>query len=278
MRLDSVHLSMLLIGVSLACSSPSSTSLQEQAYRSAVVIEGKVQSAAGNASAEPQRVNVKVLDVWPLNSGGLEREQLVTVGEFGAEAPCSEVKKNHKYIFFMEPTDEPLVFKAAFAPLDTRGRNLKKDVGRILCGDCGKGMLCGPPAQLPPGRTSGVCFKSVSGGWGGCVTRSQRSVWRLGSVSEGRLCSNFPQLSRAPVAHMIGQTPVLSGSPRTCIRHAPRAVAHQELQLAPPTLQLRTAQQQRRISTAPCTFQRVAFLFSPRTSRWLCPQRTWRRA
>ncbi|XP_016400627.1 neuregulin 2a isoform X6 [Sinocyclocheilus rhinocerous] len=135
-RLDSVHLSMLLIGVSFACYSPSLNSLQDQAYRSAVVIEGKVQSAPQNVSAELYSVNVKVLDLWPRNSGGLEREQLVTVGEFGSEAPCAKVKKNHKYIFFMDPTDEPLVFKASFAPLDTSGKNLKKDVGRILCEDC----------------------------------------------------------------------------------------------------------------------------------------------
>ncbi|XP_059382523.1 pro-neuregulin-2, membrane-bound isoform-like isoform X7 [Carassius carassius] len=135
-RLDSVHLSMLLIGVSFACYSPSLNSLQDQAYRSAVVIEGKVQSAPQNVSAEPYSVHVKVLDVWPRNSGGLEREQLVTVGEFSSEAPCAKVKKNHKYIFFMDPTDEPLVFKASFAPLDTSGKNLKKDVGRILCEDC----------------------------------------------------------------------------------------------------------------------------------------------
>lgn len=131
---------MLLIGVSFACYSPSLNSLQDQAYRSAVVIEGKVQSAPQNVSAEPYSVNVKVLDVWPRNSGGLERDQLVTVGEFGSEAPCAKVKKNHKYIFFMDPTDEPLVFKASFAPLDTSVKNLKKDVGRILCEDCGKFM------------------------------------------------------------------------------------------------------------------------------------------
>lgn len=151
MRLDSVRLSMLLIGVSFACYSPSLDSLQDQAYKSAVVIEGKVQSTAGNVSVEPHGVNVKVLEVWPLNSGGLEREQLVTVGGFGSEAPCSRVKKNHKYIFFMEPTDEPLVFRASFAPLDTSGKNLRKEVGRILCEDCGKFMLCG----VQPGRTSG---------------------------------------------------------------------------------------------------------------------------
>ncbi|KAF7206890.1 membrane-bound isoform-like [Nothobranchius furzeri] len=138
MRLDPVYFSMLFIGVSFACYSPSLNSLQDQAHLSAVVIEGKVQSTPGNASAEPYRVNVKVLDVWPRNSGGLEREQLVTVGEFGSEDPCTKVKKNHKYIFFMDPTDEPLVFRASFAPLDASGKNLKKDVGKILCEDCGK--------------------------------------------------------------------------------------------------------------------------------------------
>ncbi|XP_078786928.1 neuregulin 2a isoform X3 [Oryzias latipes] len=136
MRLDPVHFSMLLIGVSFACYSPSLNSVQDQAYKAAVVIEGKVQSTPGNVSAERYRVDVKVLDVWPVNSGGLKREQLVTVGEFGSAAPCAKVKKNHKYIFFMDPTDEPLVFKALFAPLDTTGKNLKKDVGRILCEDC----------------------------------------------------------------------------------------------------------------------------------------------
>lgn len=161
MRLDSVHLSMLVIGVSFACYSPSLNSLQDQAYKSAVVIEGKVQSTPGNVSAEPYRVNVKVLDVWPLNSGGLEREQLVTVGEFGSEAPCTKVKKNHKYIFFMDPTDEPLVFKASFAPLDTSEKNLKKDVGRILCEDCGKLMLCGSPVRSNPEERAGFFFLTV---------------------------------------------------------------------------------------------------------------------
>ncbi|XP_067899644.1 pro-neuregulin-2, membrane-bound isoform-like [Heterodontus francisci] len=135
MRLGAVHFAMLVVGVSFACYSPSLNSLQDQAYRSAVVIEGKVQSVPNNAT-EPYSVNVKVLDVWPVNSGGLERDQLITIGDFGSEAPCIKVKKNQKYIFFMDPTDEPLVFKTSFAPLDTGGKNLKKDVGRILCEDC----------------------------------------------------------------------------------------------------------------------------------------------
>ncbi|XP_061443055.1 pro-neuregulin-2, membrane-bound isoform isoform X2 [Rhineura floridana] len=142
--------SMLLFGVSLACYSPSLRSVQDQAYSAAVVLEGKVQAlpatsptasaaaATGNGSREeappPPGLLVKVLDLWPLNSGGLQREQLIRVGS--TPAPCFKVKRNHRYIFFLEPTEQPLVFKTSFAPLDTSGKNLKKDVGRILCADC----------------------------------------------------------------------------------------------------------------------------------------------
>nr|XP_033488984.1 pro-neuregulin-2, membrane-bound isoform-like isoform X2 [Epinephelus lanceolatus] len=137
MRLDPVHFSMLVIGVSFACYAPSLNSLQDQAYRSAVVIEGEVRSSPENVSSrEPYSVNVKVLDVWPVNSGGLEREQLVTVGDFGSEAPCTTVEKDHRYIFFMDPTAEPLVFKASYAPVDASEPELKKDVERVLCEDC----------------------------------------------------------------------------------------------------------------------------------------------
>ncbi|CAL9707395.1 unnamed protein product [Knipowitschia caucasica] len=140
MRLDPVHFSMLVIGVSFACYAPSLNSLQDQAYRSAVVIEGEVSSFPDKnaTSREPYSVNVRVLDVWPVNSGGLEREQLVTVGDFGSEAPCTPVEKDHRYIFFMDPTGEPLVFKASYAPVDTSEPELKKDVERVLCEDCGK--------------------------------------------------------------------------------------------------------------------------------------------
>uniref|UniRef100_A0A7M4DXF8 Neuregulin 2 N-terminal domain-containing protein n=1 Tax=Crocodylus porosus TaxID=8502 RepID=A0A7M4DXF8_CROPO len=147
--------SMLLFGVSLACYSPSLKSVQDQAYTAAVVLEGKVQSVsppAGNSSGrDPPGSNggvlVKVLDLWPLNSGGLQREQLISVGSAGSKAPCFKVKRNHRYIFFLEPTEKPLVFKTSFAPLDTSGKNLKKDVGRILCADCDMG---GIPARSCP--------------------------------------------------------------------------------------------------------------------------------
>ncbi|XP_015497506.1 pro-neuregulin-2, membrane-bound isoform isoform X1 [Parus major] len=132
--------SMLLFGVSLACYSPSLKSVQDQAYTAAVVLEGKVQSVGPPAGGNDSRgagpaggVLVKVLDLWPLNSGGLQREQLISVG---SKAPCFKVKRNHRYIFFLEPTEEPLVFRTAFAPLDTSGKNLKRDVARILCADC----------------------------------------------------------------------------------------------------------------------------------------------
>lgn len=145
MRLDPLHFSMLVIGVSFACYAPSLNSLQDQAYRSAVVIEGEVRSFPDRNATEPYSVNVRVLDVWPVNSGGLEREQLVTVGDFGSEAPCIPVEKDHRYIFFMDPTGEPLVFKASYAPVDASEPELK-EVERVLCEDCAT------PPRLRPMR------------------------------------------------------------------------------------------------------------------------------
>lgn len=134
--------SMLLFGVSLACYSPSLKSVQDQAYKAPVVVEGKVQGLApaggssSNSTREPPAsgrvVLVKVLDKWPLRSGGLQREQVISVGS------CAPLERNQRYIFFLEPTEQPLVFKTAFAPLDTNGKNLKKEVGKILCTDCGE--------------------------------------------------------------------------------------------------------------------------------------------
>ncbi|XP_060035213.1 pro-neuregulin-2, membrane-bound isoform [Erinaceus europaeus] len=132
--------SMLLFGVSLACYSPSLKSVQDQAYKAPVVVEGKVQGLApaggssSNSTREPPasgRVTlVKVLDKWPLRSGGLQREQVISVGS------CAPLERNQRYIFFLEPTEQPLVFKTAFAPLNTNSKNHKKEVGKILCTDC----------------------------------------------------------------------------------------------------------------------------------------------
>nr|XP_006991113.1 pro-neuregulin-2, membrane-bound isoform [Peromyscus maniculatus bairdii] len=132
--------SMLLFGVSLACYSPSLKSVQDQAYKAPVVVEGKVQGLApaggssSNSTREPPASGrvalVKVLDKWPLRSGGLQREQVISVGS------CVPLERNQRYIFFLEPTEQPLVFKTAFAPVDPNGKNIKKEVGKILCTDC----------------------------------------------------------------------------------------------------------------------------------------------
>ncbi|XP_038187027.1 pro-neuregulin-2, membrane-bound isoform isoform X3 [Arvicola amphibius] len=132
--------SMLLFGVSLACYSPSLKSVQDQAYKAPVVVEGKVQGLApaggssSNSTREPPASGrvalVKVLDKWPLRSGGLQREQVISVGS------CVPLERNQRYIFFLEPTEQPLVFKTAFAPVDPNRKNTKKEVGKILCTDC----------------------------------------------------------------------------------------------------------------------------------------------
>lgn len=157
--------SMLLFGVSLACYSPSFKSVQDQAYKAPVVVEGKVQGLApagggssSNSTREPPASGrvalVKVLDKWPLRSGGLQREQVISVGS------CAPLERNQRYIFFLEPMEQPLVFKTAFAPLNTNGKNLKKEVGKILCTDCG---------ELPP-LSAGERGEGRGGGrwgWGG---------------------------------------------------------------------------------------------------------------
>lgn len=155
---------LLLLAVSLACRSPSPRAVQEQAHSAAVVLEGQVQAAAAAVAGGPGPGNggalllVKVLDVWPLRSGGLQREQLIRVA--APAAPCFQAQRRRRYIFFLEPTDEPLVFAPAFAPLDASDRpSLKKDLTRLLCARCGERLeggalleeLCGGRGLLRAG-------------------------------------------------------------------------------------------------------------------------------
>lgn len=179
--------SMLLFGVSLACYSPSLKSVQDQAYKAPVVVEGKVQGLApaggssSNSTREPPASGrvalVKVLDKWPLRSGGLQREQVISVGS------CAPLERNQRYIFFLEPTEQPLVFKTAFAPLDTNGKNLKKEVGKILCTDCGES----PP---PSARERGEGRSCGEWGWGGrCCRCPGLAAPRPAAGGWGRPCA-----------------------------------------------------------------------------------------
>lgn len=202
--------SMLLFGVSLACYSPSLKSVQDQAYKAPVVVEGKVQGLApagggssSNSTREPPASGrvalVKVLDKWPLRSGGLQREQVISVGS------CAPLERNQRYIFFLEPTEQPLVFKTAFAPLNTNGKNLKKEVGKILCTDCGelpplsagergegrgggRWGWGGRYLQVPgPGRARGPLVRGGGGGWRengwwGCPWAGRLAWWVRGLV------------------------------------------------------------------------------------------------
>ncbi|KAL6092969.1 hypothetical protein STEG23_002915 [Scotinomys teguina] len=117
-------------------------SVQDQVSKTPVVVECKVQGLApaggssSNSTREPPASDrvapVKVLDKWPLRggAGGLQRDQVISVGS------CVPLERNQRYIFFLEPTEQPLVFKTAFAPVDPNGKNIKKEVGKILCTDC----------------------------------------------------------------------------------------------------------------------------------------------
>ncbi|XP_078203592.1 pro-neuregulin-1, membrane-bound isoform isoform X3 [Callithrix jacchus] len=87
---------------------------------------------------------VKVHQVWAVKSGGLKKDSLLTVrlGTWGHPAfpSCGRLKEDSRYIFFMEPdanstSRAPFAFRASFPPLET-GRNLKKEVSRVLCKRC----------------------------------------------------------------------------------------------------------------------------------------------
>lgn len=84
---------------------------------------------------------------------------------------CGRLKEDSRYIFFMEPDANssgraPAAFRASFPPLET-GRNLKKEVSRVLCKRCGKSLALGasPPAG---GREPGAGLRgpTAAGGRG----------------------------------------------------------------------------------------------------------------
>ncbi|KAM4054011.1 pro-neuregulin-1, membrane-bound isoform 2-T2 [Anomaloglossus baeobatrachus] len=90
--------------------------------------------ASSVAPGIPQSYLVKVHQVWAVKSAGLEKDSIITVqGDFGSS--CVKLKEDSRYIFFMDPTNSSSIFRTSFPPLET-GRNMKKDVGRVLCRGC----------------------------------------------------------------------------------------------------------------------------------------------
>ncbi|XP_069092868.1 pro-neuregulin-2, membrane-bound isoform-like isoform X2 [Pleurodeles waltl] len=105
---------------------------------------------AARNGASPAAYLVKVHQVWAAKAGGLRRDSLLWVlGDFGS---CLRLKEDSKYIFFIEPTNSsghtgPGLFRASFPPLET-GRNLKKEVSRVLCRGCENCLGCPSPHSL----------------------------------------------------------------------------------------------------------------------------------
>lgn len=113
---------------------------------------------------DPAPYLVKVHQVWAVKAGGLKKDSLLTVrlDTWGHPAfpSCGRLKEDSRYIFFMEPDANssgrtPPAFRASFPPLET-GRNLKKEVSRVLCKRCGK-CLASPPGRSwgPPSTAAG---------------------------------------------------------------------------------------------------------------------------
>ncbi|XP_052517518.1 pro-neuregulin-1, membrane-bound isoform [Budorcas taxicolor] len=120
---------------------------------------GPAPSAAGPGAEAPYLV--KVHQVWAAKAGGLKKDSLLTVrlGAWGRPAfrSCGRLKEDSRYIFFMEPEANssgraPAAFRASFPPLET-GRNLKKEVSRVLCKRC----------ALPPRLKEMKSQESVAG-------------------------------------------------------------------------------------------------------------------
>ncbi|XP_020007471.1 uncharacterized protein [Castor canadensis] len=125
-------------------------------------------SSAGEPGEEAPYL-VKVHQVWAVKAGGLKKDSLLTVrlGTWGHPAfpSCGRLKEDSRYIFFMEPVANsssraPAAFRASFPPLET-GRNLKKEVSRVLCKRCGKFLAA-------PGRAAAGRGGRGSGSTAGC--------------------------------------------------------------------------------------------------------------
>lgn len=172
---------------------------------------GPAPSAAEPGAEAPYLV--KVHQVWAAKAGGLKKDSLLTVrlGAWGRPAfrSCGRLKEDSRYIFFMEPEANssgraPAAFRASFPPLET-GRNLKKEVSRVLCKRCGKflgprgalgpggeGGEGGPPRGAPGGRRASTAFGR---------TRSERRRGALGSLSVDWI-PQASAFSRFPVSRL----------------------------------------------------------------------------
>lgn len=90
----------------------------------------------GTALSEPHQVRIKVHRVWEMKAGGLEKDSIVFI-VWDRGDNCLTLSKDTRYMFFMEPTNDTLVFSAMFPPVETR-RAIRKDVSKVLCKECGK--------------------------------------------------------------------------------------------------------------------------------------------
>ncbi|XP_053148151.1 pro-neuregulin-1, membrane-bound isoform isoform X5 [Hemicordylus capensis] len=154
-----------------------STSTSTAASTSSSSLSGTILSSSSPAPSPPSpfpslnspspppassAARVRVHQVWPVKSGGLQKDALLWVllaerGPACGSSSSSRLKEESRYIFFMEPvvgssingTGSPLppLFRASSPPLET-GRSLKKEVSRALCTrGCGRATSEGPSQQ-----------------------------------------------------------------------------------------------------------------------------------
>ncbi|XP_039272860.2 uncharacterized protein LOC120347088 isoform X2 [Styela clava] len=112
---------------------PKGMNIEEQAYRSSVVVKVKVTA--------PGKVNhtAVITEVYATKNGGLKKTDVITFGPVKKGKECPRIKKNSNLILFLEEpsTTDPKFYRIKYNP-HTKMNVAKKLKKKILCKGCFK--------------------------------------------------------------------------------------------------------------------------------------------
>nr|XP_039272864.1 uncharacterized protein LOC120347088 isoform X6 [Styela clava] len=118
---------------------PKGMNIEEQAYRSSVVVKVKVTA--------PGKVNhtAVITEVYATKNGGLKKTDVITFGPVKKGKECPRIKKNSNLILFLEEpsTADPKFYRIKYNP-HTKMNVAKKLKKKILCKGCYDCEECGP--------------------------------------------------------------------------------------------------------------------------------------
>ncbi|XP_039272864.2 uncharacterized protein LOC120347088 isoform X6 [Styela clava] len=117
---------------------PKGMNIEEQAYRSSVVVKVKVTA--------PGKVNhtAVITEVYATKNGGLKKTDVITFGPVKKGKECPRIKKNSNLILFLEEpsTTDPKFYRIKYNP-HTKMNVAKKLKKKILCKGCYDCEECG---------------------------------------------------------------------------------------------------------------------------------------